>query len=373
MKHTFKRVTYKSYKMKAIILSAAALLTTFFILTAVIRVDGSKRKVVFPGKEWKERTPKQAGVNEDALKGIGQLLEKAHSNGALVRDGYLVAKWNYGGPEDKKFEVQSVTKSITGLVCGLALKEGKISSLNDKVKDYYPAFNVGPYTNEITFRHLLTATSGIASKRNNGNYLDGFTIRPGLESRYHNDHSGELAAALTYIYDGESLLNILRTRVLVKIAAEAEWGKDGTTITLKNGNKVPVTPGYAYSRWTATDLARIGWLYLNQGKWRGDQILPKGYVKQCMTPVSVPVMQFARGTNASEVLKGYTYGLLWWGYYTKSGRLVWYMSGNGRQFCLVLPEENIVFTKINGLGKNIQPFNSIQDFEDLIGNLVKKK
>jgi CubicO group peptidase (beta-lactamase class C family) len=341
------------------------------VFTSARDSDVGKRKIVFPEKEWKERAPKKAGVNEEALKGIAKIMGRTQSNGVLIRDGYLVAKWNFGGPEDKMFEVQSVTKSITGILAGIALQEGKISSLHDKVVDYYPAFNGGPYANEVSFYHLLTATSGISAKRNIENYLDGRTTHPGKESRYHNDHSAELAAAITYIYGGESLLNILQTRLLQRIGAEAEWGKDGSVITVK-GNKFPVTPGYAYSRWTAKDLARIGWLYLNSGRWKTEQILLKNYVKQSLTPVSVPVMQFRRGADSSEVLKKFAYGFLWWGYYTKSGKLIWYMSGNGRQFCLLLPEENIVLTKINAIGDNPQPFNEIQEFEEYLSRLVTK-
>jgi CubicO group peptidase (beta-lactamase class C family) len=360
----------KFYNCKAIFLLAAVLMASLFVFTSARKENYGKRKSIFPGKEWKERTPKNAGVNAEALRGIGQIMERARSNGALIRDGYLVAEWNYGGPENKKFEVQSVTKSIMGIVAGIALKEGKISSLQDKVKGYYPVFNGGPHANEITFYHLLTATSGMPSIRNNERYAEPRTTAPGTESLYHNDHTGELAAALTYIYNGESLADILRRRVTNKIGAEVEWGKDRTTIEV-NGKQVPVTPGYAYSHWTAKDLARVGWLYLNNGKWQDQQLLPEDYVKQCMTPVSVPVRRFHRGDDPSEPLKNQTYGYLWWGYYTSSGRLIWYMSGNGGQFCVVLPEENIVFTKINGIGKENQPFTTMEEFEDLIGNLTK--
>jgi CubicO group peptidase (beta-lactamase class C family) len=358
--------------MKAIFLSAAVLAAMALIFTSAREKDQNLREIEYPGKEWKERSPKRAGVNEEALKGIGQIMEKAGANGALIRDGYLVAKWNYGGQEDTKYDVQSVTKAITGLIFGIALKDGKVSSVQDKVKDYYPAFNVGPYTNDIRFWHLLTATSGIPVTRTIDNYINPGGMPPGLQSRYHNDHSGEIAATLTYLYGGESLLDILRGRVLSKIGGEAEWGKDGNRTVTVNNKQVPYVAGYAYSKWSAKDLARVGWLYLNSGKWKSEQILPVDYVKQCRTPVKVPVMQFRLGADSSEVLPDAAYGFLWRGLYTKSGRLVWYMSGNGGQFCLLLPEERIVFTKVNSIDKDHQPFTRIQDFEEYILNLVNE-
>src|SRR5688572_27920965 len=95
-----------------------------------------KKRIVFPDKDWDKRLPKKLGINEEALKGIAQILEREQSNGVLIRNGYLVAEWNYGGPEDKMFEVLSVTKSIIGILVGTALKSARISSLQARVIDY---------------------------------------------------------------------------------------------------------------------------------------------------------------------------------------------------------------------------------------------
>ncbi len=317
-------------------------------------------ETAFPGDAWERRPPEALGLNVEAVEAMGALMEKARANGVLIRDGYLVAEWTYGGPADERFETQSCTKSITSMVLGLALKEGKIADLDDRVKDYYPSFDAGPYTDEITFWHLVTATSGIEAKRWTERYDARGDMEPGLAHRYHNDHTAELARALTYIF-GEDLETVLRDRVLDPIGADMEWGSDGDrTVTLPDGSTVRVVAGFAFSRWTAQDLARVGWLHLNRGYWKGDEILAPEYVAKSMTPITV-------ANREKEV----NYGLAWRAGKTEDGRLYWYMSGNGGQFCVVLPELNVVMTKINRIGKDYQPFTGIEAFEEHLFRLVE--
>lgn len=347
----------------------------FAILIAVVISLSAKaqEKPVFPGKSWEKRKPASAGIAEDAVTGLGKLMETAHANGVLIKNGYLVAEWNYDGPSDQKIEVQSITKSITAIVLGLALQEGKIAAIDDPVKKYYSAFNVGPHTDKITFWHLVTASSGIAAKRYGQRYVDPGNMVPGIESRYTNDHLAELSTALTYIY-GEPLINILRSRVLNTINADVDWRfeKDAFVKTPK-GKEVPVNAGFAFSHWNASDLARVGWLFANDGKWKGKQLVPKEYVRQSITAIPIPVMPFSRTAVPDHTpSKKTTYGFAWRGYYTNSGRLIWYMSGNGGQMCVVLPEEGIVFTKINGISEKYQPFTGMDKFESLLMALKKK-
>jgi CubicO group peptidase (beta-lactamase class C family) len=336
-------------------------------------ISVAQKKNIFPKNDWTKIEPAKVNINETTLSNLTELMRSTNSNGVLIRNGYLVAEWNFDGPSDKKIETQSITKSITSMVLGLALKEGKIKNINDLVIDYYPDFSVGPYTKQITFWHLVTATSGIAANRYGENYVDPGNMQPGIESRYTNDHLAELARALTYIY-GEPIINIAKSRVLTKIGADVEWRQEKNVIVnTANAKNIPVNAGFAFAHFTAKDLARVGWLYLHKGKWNGNQLISEDYVKKSMTNINVPVKAFSRRTviNPNDSTKR-AYGYAWRGYYTKSGRLIWYMSGNGGQMCVVLPEEGIVFTKVNGIGEKNQPFKGLDKFEDLLFELLNK-
>jgi CubicO group peptidase (beta-lactamase class C family) len=328
-------------------------------------------ETVFPAAQWERRTPEALGLNPAVLEALGELMEKAKANGALVRQGYLAADWSFGGPIDQRFETQSVAKSITSMLLGLALKEGRIARIDDRVKTYYPEFEVGPHTDEITFRHLITATSGIAAKRWGENYVDPQDMAPGLECRYHNDHTAELAIALTYIF-GEDLEEVLRGRVLNKVGADTEWRPNGS-VRLADGREVRVVMGCAFTHWTAHDLARLGWLHLNQGRWEREQLLSTAYISESMTPVAVPVLEWRRQAPENRDMSKHTYGYAWRGRYTADGRLYWYMSGHGGQFCVLLPEHGIVMTKMNRIGADYQPFVGMEQFEEHLFRLVGER
>lgn len=335
----------------------------------LVVTDGpAQRSLIFPGEKWVMRTPAEAGLKPQVLALIGERMQAARANGVLIHRGYLVSEWNYGGPPDRRFEGQSITKSITSLLLGLALHDGLIPDLDAKVKSYYPDFTVGPYTDEITFRHLVTATSGIESSISN--YVDPGNMLPGIESRYHNDHTQELGAALTYLF-GQNLEAVLHARLLRPIGAYATWEvvpplkPDGTwlnfspnvlaavsrTVRLANGEQVVLKPGFALTNWTAQDLARVGWLCLNDGWWNGRQLLSEDYMREARMAIPQPLFPYRNESKHAgkppQDMSQSRYGLSWRGYSYNSDQTLWYMAGHGKQFCVVLPELGIVMTKLN--------------------------
>lgn len=344
--------------------SSRVLLRPLFLLFVLLTGASLQAAVPFPAKDWATASPEDHHIDRQSLADIGAIMQKALSNGVLISDGFLVAEWNFAGPADRRIEVQSISKSITSMLLGLALKDGKIPSLHTKVKDLYPAFDVGPHTNEITFWHLVTATSGIAAKRYRENYFDPGNMTPGIQSRYHNDHTAELAGALTYLY-GEPLIDVLRRRILSHIGADADWRGD-RSIRVADDREIPVMAGYAFTKWTARDLARVGWLYLNGGNWNGEQLLPAAFVAECFAPIKVPIMAFRRNSKPDELAVGTDYGLAWRARLSKNGTRVWFMSGNGGQVCVVLPEQRIVFVKINGIAKENRPFIGMEELQELL-------
>jgi CubicO group peptidase (beta-lactamase class C family) len=340
-----------------------------FAFTTFAQCNVPITKNVFPAREWKKEDPEKLGLNMETLAQIDSLMKQAEANGAIVRNGYLVAEFNYGGPSDKTFEVQSITKSMTGIVLGLALKEKRIPNLDAKVIEYFPGFNAGPYTNEITFRHLVTASSGIKSTITKGRYYDPDNMKPGIESRYHNDHCYQLALALTYIY-GKDLAEVIREKVLTPLMAQdsLKWGKHGSVVCA-DGREVPVAAGYAFVHVTARDLARLGLLFLNNGLWKEEQILPHDYVVESRTPIPIPVMDTSPDAPPGRE-SGSKYGLAWRGRPSGKDKILWHMSGNGGQFCVVMPEYNLVMTKINSYKE--KPYTEIGKFEKLLWDLVKE-
>lgn len=63
--------------------------------------------MLFPGKEWVYSTPEEQGFDSGPLREIDSMVKRAEANGVLIRNGYLVAEWNYGGAKTKQFHTMS--------------------------------------------------------------------------------------------------------------------------------------------------------------------------------------------------------------------------------------------------------------------------
>ncbi|MFC1545014.1 serine hydrolase domain-containing protein [Gemmatimonadota bacterium] len=303
------------------------------------------QQVIYPEDDWLRATPEKQGFTQALIDSLGEIMKKNNANGVLIRNGYILGEWLFGGEAEKKYDTQSVSKSITSLTLGLAVRDGLIESIDDYVVDYYPDFDCGEYSDSITFRQLATNTSGIALTRWNHQRNPGW-MKPGLENHYHNDHWTELARALTYVF-GKPLKQVMEQSVLPVINAEMDWWKDGTIggyVKSAGGDSIEVNAGYAFACWSARDLARVGYLYLNNGDWKGKQVLHEEYVRESWTEISQPIG--GRRPDTTRVGRTFSagYGLGWW---TTRDSGIWSMLGNGGQFCTVIPKYNIVMTKVN--------------------------
>lgn len=355
-------------------------------VTLVHAASFANAPLVFPAADadWEKLAPEELGLCPDVIAEIDIKMQRAGANGIIVRNGYQVAEFNHGGDAATRYCVQSITKGIIGTMLGLALKEGLIEDIHEKVVDYYPAFASGPYgggdyTDEISFWHLATASSGIGGPGGGPprwSYADPGYMQPGVENRYHNDHTAVLAEVLTYLFEAH-LQDVLRERVLAKTGGDLDWRNEGSkTVTLADGTtRIPVAAGFAWSWWNAADLARIGWLYANAGEWDGERILDAGFVAESMTASSLPIREWRgesilkqRNLPLNRDFSQMRYGLLWRGQVTDCGRTLWRMSGNGGQFVLVLPEEGIVFVKINDFRN--EPRVLVSDFQPLVLQLA---
>lgn len=348
-----------------------------FVIILSLVAASRAGETVFPGKTWTRSTPEEQGLDPAPLAEIDALMKKAQANGVLIRNGYLVAEWNHAGPRETRIDIQSCGKSINSMMLGVAVTDGVIPSVDTKVKDVWPEFDAGKYSDQITFRHLVTMTSGIANTIYGGQFPNyGIVFPPGRMSRYHNNQPWEISRALTYLY-GRPLKDVLRERILDPIdAGELVWNDYGE-VKAKNGETIPVSEGFGCHRMTASDLARIGLLYLNGGVWNGKRLLSADYVKESLTDIPQPLIDYRsearwHGQTAqdrADDVATLRYGFAWWSrtFYEKDE---WYMSGNGSQFCFLFPKENMVMTKINSWQNEVQVNH--QEFYPLVKKAVRR-
>jgi CubicO group peptidase (beta-lactamase class C family) len=133
-------------------------------------VDGKIAKKLseyWPTKEWKTSLPEQQGMDSGKLGDLLDALVKKNSpiQGLIViRNGYIVTE-KYTGIYNKTMShaINSVTKSVTFALTGVAIKEGYIKSVNDHVLDYFSdrQFTDSEHKKSITIENLLTMSAGL--------------------------------------------------------------------------------------------------------------------------------------------------------------------------------------------------------------------
>ncbi len=306
--------------------------------------------IVFPKEKWLRADAGAFGFDRGTLDLIAAKMREAKANGVLVRDGRLVADWNFGGPSGKRFDIQSCTKTITSLAVGLAIGDGLIPSVDTPVKQCRPDFEAGPFTDEITFRHLLTMTAGIVQTIRYGTSQDKNLpteyARPGTRYNYLNDQSKALAGALTYICGRE--LNEFMNEKLSALGAAMKWGSEpewDPDVVTADGRRVRANCGYSRAHFSASDLARIGHLYLQKGAWDGKIIISQDFVAQSLTANPIPSSERREVGEDGLILTG-GYGFAW-RQHECEGVITWGMHGYGDQFCVIIPEHNVVMTKLS--------------------------
>ena len=253
--------------------------------------------------------------------------------------------------------LQSVTKTVTSAVIGVAVTRGEFPSIDTPVLQFFPegkVANVDARKRHMTIRHLLTMTAGLdwneglpySDPANTGTIMEasedwvGYTMNrpmsdePGARFNY-NSGATEILAHIFAKATGQDIEEYAAKNLFAPLGIEHYFWKR-TPLGLAD------TEGGLYL--DRHDLAKIAWLYLKNGVWDGKQIVSPAWVKESLTP-AVTVSAAA----------GVKYGFKWWLYpYSKEdARLVFGGGGFGGQRPLAFPAYDlvVVFTGWNILGE----------------------
>ncbi|KAA9333817.1 serine hydrolase domain-containing protein [Adhaeribacter soli] len=283
----------------------------------------------------------------------------------IHRDSLLLEKyWNGYGPESLSNSF-SVAKSVVSMLVGVALKDGKIKSIDQPVGDFLPEFKQGRKS-KITLRHLLAMSSGLnwdesysnplsmTTEAYYGNDLKSLIHRqevetePGKEFFYKSGNTQVLALVLQAA-TGQSISAYAANRLWKPLGAEhaAEWSLD---------KKDGVEKAYCCLYSNARDFARLGQLYLKNGIWKGDTLVPPAYVKASLTPTHLP--------DKLSGAKGDFYGLHWWLIPDYKGLEIFYARGILGQYIIMVPEKELVIVRL-GEKRGEKKGMHLQDVYDL--------
>lgn len=293
----------------------------------------------------------------------------------VVIDGQTTLEhYRHGFTATDHEHLWSVTKSVIATLVGIAIGEGLLPELDSSLWDLLPEYRkvMTPTAATVTLRQLMNHTSGFIG--DNSLEWTVLTARtdavawtlsreeaklgpPGKDFRYSSLGSHIVAAVLDSALQrnpstkGQSVLGYARTRlfdplgIITRPALELSppdftgpgfgWARSG---------KVEV--GGWGLRLTAPDLAKLGQLYLDDGTWHGNRLLPEGWVAEATTA----------GPVASNV------GLLWW----REDDGGFAARGFEGQRIVVIPDKRAVIVTLCVTGQGDYPLDEIDDLIETV-------
>jgi CubicO group peptidase (beta-lactamase class C family) len=323
----------------------------------------------WPTAGWRTAEPDQQGMDPAVLDDLNTVVPNFYPqvrSVLVIRHGYLVyERYWHGFTASDGHDSRSVTKSFVSALVGIALRDRHLESLDQTVEellaDHLPA-NADPRLRRATVKQLLPMTSGLASDDSSLGGDDKIwdrmarsrdwirhTLGRRLESNpgerfAYSSATSHLLSAIVADATGQSTLAFAQAELFSPLGIATDHALELTVnhwpvtqAELQTFEKATVAwpkdpQGYhlgdGFLKLTARDLAKLGYLYLNGGRWDGTQVVPADYVRASTQPQSDP------GT-------GDQYGYQWWindnyGYHTFRAQ------GYGGQLIYVIPERDLV-------------------------------
>jgi len=297
--------------------------------------------------DWEVSTPEEQGLNPVLVAELFYNASELETIYGLlvVKNGYLIAEgyFNIGSVVQKSTSRQSTTKSYTSALVGIALDQGCLSSLDQKMMEFFPEFSdqiTDPRKQQITIRDLLQMRAGYPWEESSGelferlysglppsNLVDIPLSRdPGTEFQYSNLSSNLLGIIVARACDTdlksfgqEYLFSLIETEV-------GDWWQD------PEGHYFGMTGIH----FTAREMAKFGLLFLNDGTYQGNQVIPADWVRDSLQTYS----EDASDINA-QIYDANGYGYQWWS--AREGEHDFNLAlGHGGQQIVLLDEFDMV-------------------------------
>jgi CubicO group peptidase (beta-lactamase class C family) len=242
------------------------------------------------------------GATEPYFSLMGPAKDRGATNGVILRHGYIVAEW---GDPNRVDMTNSVTKTFLTTVVGLAWQRGLIRDVNDYARDYMPPdvdLFEGPHNQKIKWDDLLRQTSDWQgtlwgkpdwADRPEGEKPADWPNRqlhePGTHYKYNDVRINVLALAALNVWR-RPLPEVLRQEIMEPIGASSTWrwyGYENSWVDIDGAKMQSVSGG---GHWgggmfiNAYDMARFGYLFLRNGKWKDRSIVSEKWIAMARTP-----------------------------------------------------------------------------------------
>ena len=335
-----------------------------------------------PGNDWRVSTPEEQNLTPRLVAELyhdaGQL-ETIYSL-LVIKNDHLIAEGYFNeGSVEQLSKRASVTKSFTSAFVGLALDKGCLTSVDQKMMEFFPeiADSISdPRKSQITIRHMLQMRGGYPWEETDPTYWEALwtgkyihfiediplVCDPGTCFNYSNLTSNWLAVIVTRAC-GTDLKTFGQEHLFESLGMKiGHWNRDLDGYYIGSGD----------IEFTARDMAKFGLLYLNHGEFAGKRILPSDWVEESLQSYSDDAwLTTDRLNTVGRYFRDLGYGYQWWSA-TVGDRRINFAWGHGGQLIVLLddPDMVIVTTADPFWGKQLH-FQSWR-YEQSIINVVGK-
>jgi CubicO group peptidase (beta-lactamase class C family) len=319
--------------------------------TTEASLNTNNESMLWPTNGWEKATPVEMGMDSTKLMQAKNYATSAGGgSGLITRGGKAVMWW---GSQTQRYDLKSTTKSIGVTALGLAIKDN-LMNLSDKAQEYHPSIGVPPSSNKksgwlstITIEHLATQTAGFDKPAG----YESLRFKPGTKWFYSDGGPNWLAEAITLVYQ-DDLKNVMFNRVFSHLgiditgsAADLTWRNNTRREDLNGIENREFGSGMSAN---VDAMARIGYLYLRNGLWEGQQLIPQSFVDIATQPrpgvAALPLHDPDHWPGSPK-----HYGLLWWnngdGTLPDVPKDAYWSWGLGDSLIIVIPSLDIVASR----------------------------
>ena len=282
----------------------------------------------------------------------------------IVKDGKVMyERWFGENAPAQRHVMWSVSKTWTAMAVGFAVAEGKFT-VEDTVISFFPEDlpeEVSENLAELRVKDLLTMSVGHdndptglvwAKEKAAGEQWEKMFLaypiphKPGTKFVY-NSLATYMLSSIVQKTTGEKVIDYLRPRLLEPMGIEnAVWDENAQDVNIGGWGLYVKTE----------DMAKLGLLLLQKGKWNGEQVLPEAWIEEATTRKILQVPSVNPEESSSDWQQGYCYQI--W----RSRHGAFRADGKDGQFIVVLPEENAVVVLTANIGDMQAELNLVWEF-----------
>jgi len=340
-----------------------------------------------PGDDLQVSTPAEQGLDPKLVAELYYNAAKLESLFGLlvVRNGHLIAEGYFNeGSVEQKYYMASATKSYASALVGIALDQGCLSSLDQKMMEFVPEFAGqidDPRKERITIRDLLKMRSGYVWEEITP-YMDALFSSEGIWLPFIVDFplTNDPGTKFGYSNLTSHLLGVIVARACDTDLKSYSQEYLFSLIDAEVGDWLQDADGFYHGSHglslTARDRAKFGLLYLNHGAYEGNQVVSADWVRESL-------QRYSEGIDISGWLSGITsrygyfrdlgYGYQWWS--ARAGDHQFnYASGHGGNLIVLLDElEMVIVTSADPLHFQFggEAWEKERAIIDLVGKFIK--